>query len=274
MPDAGQPSGIRQAVQAAYPASDRVGARPRRCAMLVHASAPLDPLAARLGGRAGAARRAGAGHGESLRRSPFRAISAPIPRPASSGGTRPARCRRPSGATASRSRSFAPRPALPSGIRAGSRRTSCVFAHAALTDLAQRRLRHDERIARSGFGIAEAARRRHRRRAARLALPARRRRRAQPLSSPRMPATGAGFGFDLALETTQPVLLQGVGGLSRKGPRPEQSSRYYSQPQLAVARHAERRRRVACRSPAAPGSTTSGATPSSMPTRSAGTGSA
>ena len=43
------------------------------------------------------------------------------------------------------------------------------------------------------------------------------------------------LGFELTLETTQPVLLQGVGGLSRKGPRPQQSSRYYSQPQLAVS---------------------------------------
>ena len=108
-----------------------------------------------------------------------------------------------------------------------------IFAHAALTDLAQRRLRHDERIARSGFGIAETA----------LAdtdvvLRDWRFRREGPVERSRylarMPATGAGFGFDLALETTQPVLLQGIGGLSRKGPRPEQSSRYYSQPQLAV----------------------------------------
>ena len=32
-----------------------------------------------------------------------------------------------------------------------------VFAHAAVSDLEQRRLRHDQRIARGGFGIAEAA---------------------------------------------------------------------------------------------------------------------
>ena len=32
-----------------------------------------------------------------------------------------------------------------------------VFAHAALTDLAARRLRHDQRIARAGFEVAEAA---------------------------------------------------------------------------------------------------------------------
>ena len=109
-----------------------------------------------------------------------------------------------------------------------------VFAHAALSDLGQRRLRHDERIARSGFGIAEAA-------VADTDVLLRdwRFRREGPAERSRylarMPATGAGFGFDLVLETTQPVLLQGVGGLSRKGPRVEQASRYYSQPQLAVA---------------------------------------
>ena len=32
-----------------------------------------------------------------------------------------------------------------------------VFAHAAVTDLAGRRLRHDQRVAREGFGIARAA---------------------------------------------------------------------------------------------------------------------
>ena len=57
---------------------------------------------------------------------------------------------------------------------------------------------------------------------------------AQPLPRP-MRSDRRGFAFDLALAATQPVLLQGVAGLSRKGPRPEQSSRYYSQPQLAVA---------------------------------------
>ena len=44
----------------------------------------------------------------------------------------------------------------------------------------------------------------------------------------------AGFAYDLELAATQPVLLQGEDGVSRKGPRPEQTSRYYSEPQLAV----------------------------------------
>jgi predicted secreted hydrolase len=34
-----------------------------------------------------------------------------------------------------------------------------LFAHGAVTDLAARRLRHDQRIARSGFAIAEASER-------------------------------------------------------------------------------------------------------------------
>jgi len=109
-----------------------------------------------------------------------------------------------------------------------------LFAHAAVTDLAGRRLRHDQRIARQGFGIAEAAtddtevtlRGWH---FARRGPAARSRYRAD-LASP-----DAGFTLALALETTQPVLLQGEAGYSRKGPRPEQASHYYSQPQLAVS---------------------------------------
>ena len=48
---------------------------------------------------------------------------------------------------------------------------------------------------------------------------------------------GADFALDLHFAPTQPLLLQGEGGFSRKGPRPEQSSYYYSQPQLAVTGH-------------------------------------
>ena len=43
------------------------------------------------------------------------------------------------------------------------------------------------------------------------------------------------FGFELALSPTQPLLLQGEAGFSRKGPELAQASHYYSQPQLAVA---------------------------------------
>ena len=43
------------------------------------------------------------------------------------------------------------------------------------------------------------------------------------------------FAFDFALAETQPMVLQGGAGFSRKGPRPEQASHYYSRPQLAVS---------------------------------------
>lgn len=109
-----------------------------------------------------------------------------------------------------------------------------LFAHAALTDLTQGRSRHDQRIARSGFGIAEAA-------AGDTALSLR------DWSLVREPRTGgsryrarlasdsAGFAFDFSFDTTQPLLLQGDAGYSRKGPMPAQASHYYSQPQLAVS---------------------------------------
>jgi predicted secreted hydrolase len=108
-----------------------------------------------------------------------------------------------------------------------------VFAHAAVTDLGARRLRHDQRIARAGFGIAEAAR-------GDTSLVVREwhltRSGADGPSryAARAASESAGFAFDLELAATQPVLLQGDGGLSRKGPRDAQTSRYYSEPQLAA----------------------------------------
>ena len=109
-----------------------------------------------------------------------------------------------------------------------------IFAHAALTNLEQRRLRHDQRIARSGFRIAQA-------RVGDTGVALR------DWQFERTPLTGtahryttrvasdsAGFRFELNFDTTQPVLLQGVAGVSKKGPAPQQTSRYYSEPQLAV----------------------------------------
>ena len=107
--------------------------------------------------------------------------------------------------------------------------TELVFAHAALTDLEQRRLRHDQRIARSGFGIAQAA-------AGDTNVVLRDWRLQRSGSGYRAVAASesAGFAFNIALAPTQPVLLQGEAGISRKGPSPEHTSRYYSEPQLAV----------------------------------------
>ncbi len=111
--------------------------------------------------------------------------------------------------------------------------TQLVFAHVALTDLRAGRLRHDQRLARTGFGIASAAEadtdvKLHGWSLRREGLAAQSMYRAQLHSEP------ARFGLDLTLATTQPLLLQGDAGYSRKGPRPEQASHYYSQPQLVV----------------------------------------
>ena len=45
---------------------------------------------------------------------------------------------------------------------------------------------------------------------------------------------GEDFALNLYFSDSQPVLLQGQGGVSRKGPSPEHFSYYYSQPQIAV----------------------------------------
>ena len=104
-----------------------------------------------------------------------------------------------------------------------------LFAHAALTDVQGRRLWHDQRIAREGFGVAQAdtADTRVRLRDWQLV------RAPEGVYAASLPARD--FGLDLRFTPTQPALLQGRNGLSRKGPQEEQASYYYSVPQLAVA---------------------------------------
>lgn len=110
-----------------------------------------------------------------------------------------------------------------------------VFAHAALADVQGQRLHHDQRIARAGFGVADAAegdtavhlRDWHLVRTALEGAPGGSRYTTQ--------VQGGDFALDLRFDSTQPVLLQGRQGLSRKGPDAAQASYYYSQPQLAVA---------------------------------------
>jgi predicted secreted hydrolase len=108
-----------------------------------------------------------------------------------------------------------------------------VFAHAALSDLAAGRYHHDERIGRGGPAVEAATG------DTRLALRDWTLAREGPADAGsyrvHLPPGPAGFGFELRLVASAPPLLQGIDGLSQKGPRPEQSSRYYSRPQLSVA---------------------------------------
>ncbi len=103
-----------------------------------------------------------------------------------------------------------------------------LFAHAALTDVAAGRLLHDQRIARAGFGIAEAAVEDTRLRLQDWSM------RREGSGRYATQVESGDFGFALQATPTQPLLLQGREGLSRKGPQPAQASYYYSQPQLAI----------------------------------------
>ncbi|MGA0569404.1 lipocalin-like domain-containing protein [Variovorax sp. VNK109] len=102
-----------------------------------------------------------------------------------------------------------------------------LFAHAAVTDLQGRVLLHDQRIARAGFDIASASEQ---------DTDIRLRDWSLRHDGRRYEAGVRGNDFTLALnfDETQPLLLQGRKGLSRKGPDATQASYYYSQPQLAT----------------------------------------
>jgi predicted secreted hydrolase len=102
-----------------------------------------------------------------------------------------------------------------------------LLAHAAITDLKGAKLHHDQRLARAGFGIAQASE-------ADCAVHLRDwfLRRQQSGYRAGFASKTAGFALDLRLQSTQAPLLQGQQGLSRKGPEPAQFSHYYSQVQL------------------------------------------
>ncbi|MBI2768844.1 MAG: carotenoid 1,2-hydratase [Burkholderiales bacterium] len=103
-----------------------------------------------------------------------------------------------------------------------------VFAHAAVTDVAGKKLLHDQRISREGFGIAAAAETDADIRLRDWSL-----KRQGGAWKAAVPANG--FALQLACAPTQPLLLQGRQGLSRKGPDEKQASYYYSEPQLKVS---------------------------------------
>jgi predicted secreted hydrolase len=122
-----------------------------------------------------------------------------------------------------------------------------LFAHAAVTDVAGKKLWHDQRIARWSAAAPDTnpLDRAHAS-STHMAVtltdwsllsdlqdkPA-----SLPGSVPgQIRATVAATDFSMALQfsPTQPLLLQGKEGLSRKGPEEKQASYYYSLPQLQV----------------------------------------
>ena len=91
-----------------------------------------------------------------------------------------------------------------------------------------RTLLHDERVARTGFGAASVSNEDT------DVLLDRWRFQRFPQGSYSGAITARGFTLQLDAEPTQPLLLQGEAGYSRKGPLTTQASYYYSQPHVAV----------------------------------------
>ncbi|MFZ4481357.1 MAG: lipocalin-like domain-containing protein [Rhodoferax sp.] len=103
-----------------------------------------------------------------------------------------------------------------------------IFAHAAVTDVAGGKLWHDQRIAREGFGVAQASQQDSRIKLQDWSL-------QRVATHYQAVAASSDFELDLSLRETQPLLLQGDKGRSRKGPLEQQFSHYYSLPQLQVS---------------------------------------
>ena len=120
------------------------------------------------------------------------------------------------------------------GMRSRFAARQLLFAHAALTDLQAGRLLHDQRIARAGFGLAEASEH-----DTDIVLGPWSLRRSDTGGRSHYAARmrGSEFALELDLSATQEVLLQGDAGLSRKGPHPDNLSYYITEPQLAVRGH-------------------------------------
>lgn len=103
-----------------------------------------------------------------------------------------------------------------------------LFAHVAVSDPKRGRLLRDEKAARAGFGLAEAAE-------GSLDVHIDDWSIRKEGESYRVRVPSGALRFDLQAEMTQPPLLQGEGGYSRKGRDPASASYYYSLPHLEIS---------------------------------------
>jgi predicted secreted hydrolase len=103
-----------------------------------------------------------------------------------------------------------------------------LFAHAGVTQPARGHLRHDQRAARAGFGLAEAATTDTDLSIGDWTL------RRMPDDRYHAVIPAAGFLLDLRLTPHYQPVPQGERGFSRKGPDVAQASHYYSRPRLQV----------------------------------------
>ncbi|MES2262260.1 MAG: carotenoid 1,2-hydratase [Pseudomonadota bacterium] len=104
-----------------------------------------------------------------------------------------------------------------------------IIGHAALSDPNQGKLLHDQRSARAGFGLAYANSG-----DTDIKLDDWRMVRGAD-GNYKITLAAASFTLNLTLAPAQPLLAQGDSGYSRKGPRLEQASYYYSEPQLRTS---------------------------------------
>jgi predicted secreted hydrolase len=111
-----------------------------------------------------------------------------------------------------------------------------IIGHAALSDPALGKLVHDQRTVREGFGLAYA-----KTGTTDLKLDDWRMLRNAD-GSYQVTVKSQEVNLALTLTPTQPLLLQGDGGYSRKGTRPVNASYYYSEPQLKVSGMAGQRK--------------------------------
>ena len=126
-------------------------------------------------------------------------------------------------------------PANPSAFAAHQ----LVIAHAAITDPARGSLLLDERIARTGFGLAEAASGDTDVKLSGWTL------RRDPVTDIyHVQIAARDFTLDFEAAASAPPWLQGEGGLSHKGPDALQASYYYSRPQLTVKAQLSRANRM------------------------------
>ena len=128
---------------------------------------------------------------------------------------------------------FRSRPGVAEDLVSAFAPKQLLFAHAALADPRAGRLRHDQRAGRTGFGFVSAAEDTTDVRIGDWSL-------RLEADEYRARIVARDFAMDLSFRARQPPLLQGTAGVSRKGPRPEQASFYYSRPQLEVSGSLER----------------------------------
>jgi predicted secreted hydrolase len=109
-----------------------------------------------------------------------------------------------------------------------------LIAHCAISDPKRGRLWQDQRIRRAGLGLADADEN-----DAHVWIEGWSLQRG-PDGRYRAQLAADDFGLDLTLTPTQPAMINGDSGVSRKGPMPEAASYYYSLPHMVVGGRIER----------------------------------